>query len=191
MAVASLGARRRAFAPSKPSDTPGPFAFLLDTRTYVRYDGDMAVRPDPVVEQTLDRVGTLCAQRHALDIELCEQLAVLADAGNPQAAGFRSVAQWLALAGGLSGAEAQRYVRVSRELSALGELVSDAREGRVGIVALDSVAKVITTDNADKLTCLTRTLGVAALAKALGLYRRYSNVARQWHGTTLRCVAPV
>jgi len=133
----------------------------------------MAVRPDPVVEQTLDRVGTLCAQRHALDIELCEQLAVLADAGNPQAAGFRSVAQWLSLAGGLSPAEAKRYVRVSAELASLGELVSDARSGRVGIVALDSVANVITTDNADKLTCLTRTLGVAGLAKALGLYRRY------------------
>ena len=98
---------------------------------------------------------------------------MLADAGNPQAAGFRSVAQWLSLAGGLSPAEAKRYVRVSRELSGLGDLVCDAREGRVGIVALDSVAKVITTDNADKLTHLTRTLGVAGLAKALGLYRRY------------------
>lgn len=125
------------------------------------------------VEHLLDEVGVLCAQRHALDMALCEKLAALREAGNPQVFGYRGAPHWLAVVGGMSLPEAHRYVRVSTELGAMAELVDDAHEGRIGVVALDQVAKVVTCDNVEPITRMARTLSVGGLTRALGAYRRY------------------
>ncbi len=128
------------------------------------------------VKELTELVGVLCAQRHALDHALYVALAELAESDHPQACGHRNAAHWLSLAGGMSLAEAHRYVRVGNSLDDLGELVNDAREGRIGVAALDQVAKVVTPANRRTLINMARTLSVAGLARALGLYRRYREV---------------